>query len=60
MDTPYIDRPNIVSRYRERKIGRNTLLFGADCEVDANSRSQGRSMFDGDLLIHGDLTVSTH
>lgn len=60
MDSPYIDRPNIVSRYRERKLGRNTLLFGNDVEVDANSRSQSRTMFDGDMLIHGDLMVSFH
>ncbi|WOO86060.1 Actin-like protein arp5 [Vanrija pseudolonga] len=58
MDTPYIDRPNIVSRYRDRKLLRNTLLFGNDVEVDANSRSNGRCMFDGDMLIHGDLMES--
>lgn len=57
-DSPYINRPNIVARYRERKLGRNTLLFGNDCEVDANSRSNGRTMFDGDMLVHGELLVS--
>ncbi|WWC58082.1 uncharacterized protein I303_100617 [Kwoniella dejecticola CBS 10117] len=55
MNTPYIDRPNITARYKERKFGRNLLLFGRDTEVDANSRSNIRSMFDGDLLIHSDL-----
>lgn len=59
MESPYINRPNIVARYRERKLGRNTLLFGNDCEVDANSRSNGRTMFDGDLLVHGELLVSS-
>jgi actin-related protein 5 len=58
MSTPWIDRPNVVSRYRDRKVGRNTLLFGQDVEVDANSRSNGRSMYDGDMLIHSDLLVS--
>lgn len=58
MKTPYIDRTNVVARYRDRKLGRNTLLFGNDIEVDANSRSNGRSMFDGDMLIHADLMVT--
>lgn len=57
MESPYIVRPNVVARYRERKLGRNTLLFGNDIEVDANSRSNGRTMFDGDILVHGDLLV---
>ena len=33
------------------------MLFGRDTEADANSRASARSMFDGDLLIHGDLLV---
>lgn len=33
------------------------MLFGRDIEADANSRSNGRSMFDGDLLVHGDVLV---
>ncbi|WWC66880.1 uncharacterized protein I206_100787 [Kwoniella pini CBS 10737] len=59
MPTPYIDRPNIIARYKERKIGKNIMLFGRDTEVDANSRSNIRSMFDGDLLIHSDLLECT-
>ena len=57
MSTPYIDRTNIIARYRERKQGRNVVLFGADTEADANSRSNIRGMFDGDLLVHVDLLV---
>lgn len=57
MDVPYIHRPNVVARYRERKNGRNMMLFGRDVEIDANSRSNGKSMFDGDLLVHSDLLV---
>ncbi|OWZ72772.1 hypothetical protein AYX14_01810 [Cryptococcus neoformans] len=53
--TPYIDRINMVSRYKERKFGKNVLLFGGDTDADANSRSNARSMFDGDLLIQGDM-----
>jgi actin-related protein 5 len=59
MPEPYIDRPNVISRYKERKLGRTNLLFGRDCEADANSRSNARTMFDGDLLVHGELLVST-
>jgi hypothetical protein len=58
MAEPYIDRTNVVARYKERKFGRNTLLFGRDCEADANSRSNMRQMFDGDMLIQSDLLVS--
>lgn len=57
MSTPYIDNPNVIARYRERKVGKNMLLFGNYVDADANSRSNTRNMFDGDLLIHGDLLV---
>ena len=59
MSSPYIDRLNVVSRYKERKQGRNIMLFGRDTEVDANARANVRQMFDGDMLIHGDLLVGT-
>ncbi|WVR03473.1 hypothetical protein IAU60_000464 [Kwoniella sp. DSM 27419] len=55
MSTPYIDRPNLIARYKDRKQAKNILLFGRDTEVDANSRSNARQMFDGDLLIHADM-----
>jgi len=35
------------------------MLFGKDTEADANARANVRQMFDGDMLIHGDLLVST-
>lgn len=57
MTEPYIDRLNVVARFRERKQGRNILLFGRDTDADANARSNARSPFDGDLLIHGDVMV---
>ncbi|EIW73296.1 hypothetical protein TREMEDRAFT_59461 [Tremella mesenterica DSM 1558] len=55
MSTPHVDRLNVIARYKERKLGKNIVLFGKDVEADANSRSNVRQMFDGDLLIHGDL-----
>lgn len=58
MSEPYIDRTNIIARFKERKYGRNIMLFGRDCDADANSRSNIRAMHDGDLLIQGDMLVS--
>ncbi|WVQ80378.1 hypothetical protein IAT38_002483 [Cryptococcus sp. DSM 104549] len=55
MATPYVDRVNLVSRFKERKFGKNVMLFGRDTEADANARSNARSMFDGDLLVQGDI-----
>lgn len=57
MKTPYIDRTNVISRYKDKKHARQLLLFGKDCDVDAASRSNGRYMYDGDMLIQGDLLV---
>ena len=57
MSEPYIDKTNIISRYKERKQGKNVLLFGRDTEIDANARTNAKQMFDGDLLIHGDILV---
>jgi actin-related protein 5 len=54
---PYIDKANMVARYKERKVGKNIMLFGRDVEADSNSRSSIRSMFDGDMLIHGEILV---
>lgn len=55
---PYIDKNNLIARYKERKVGKNIMLFGKDVEADSNSRSNVRSMFDGDMLIHADIMVS--
>ncbi|KAL7418884.1 Actin-related protein 5 [Cryptotrichosporon argae] len=52
---PYIDAPSVVARYRERKANKTIMLFGKDCEVDANSRSNARALFDGDVLANGDM-----
>lgn len=58
MKLPYIDRPNVISRYRDKRYARQLMLFGKDCDVDATSRSNGRYMHDGDMLLQGDLLVS--
>ncbi len=54
--TPYVDEPNIVSRYTSRKSNK-MLLFGRDCEIDHASRSNIRSAFDGDFLVGFDVLV---
>ncbi|KAK8845440.1 hypothetical protein IAR55_006153 [Kwoniella newhampshirensis] len=53
--SPYIDRTNLIARYKDRKHGNNVLVFGQDVEADSNSRSNARTMFDGDLLTQADL-----
>jgi hypothetical protein len=58
MAEPYVDRTNQVSKFREKKIGKHIMLFGKDTEVDTTARSSARPMFDGDLLIQGDVLVS--
>jgi hypothetical protein len=58
MSDPYVNRPNVIARYKEKKFGRQYMLFGQDGDVDAMSRSSQRTMYDGDLLIQGDLLVS--
>ena len=57
MSTPYIDRLNVISKYKERKIGRNVLLFGRDSESDSMARSSTKQMYDGDILVHADVLV---
>lgn len=57
MKTPYVDRPNVISRYKDKRYARQLMLFGKDCDVDAASRSNGRYMYDGDMLLQGDLLV---
>ena len=58
MSEPYVDRLNVIARYKERKYGKTCILFGKDGDADANSRSNIRPLHDGDLLIHGDMLVS--
>lgn len=48
----------MVSRYKEKKFGRQYMLFGKDGDVDAMSRSSQKAMFEGDLLIQADILVS--
>ncbi|TYJ51768.1 hypothetical protein B9479_007640 [Cryptococcus floricola] len=52
---PYIDTLNQVSKYKDRKSGQNVLLFGSDAEADASSRSNTRSMYDGDIFTQPDV-----
>lgn len=58
MAEPYIDRANMVARYRDKKFGRQVLLFGKDVETDSGAKGNIRQMFDGDLLVQQDILVS--
>ena len=57
MSEPYIDRPNSIARYKDKKSGRQVMLMGNDVEADSASKTNIRQMFDGDLLVHQDLLV---
>lgn len=45
--------PTLYSKYRDRKINRTYSLIGSSVYLDANSRSNTRSPFDGSLLPTG-------
>jgi len=58
MAEPYIDKTNAIARYKDKKSGKQVMLFGNDVEADSASKTNIRQMFDGDLLVHQDLLVS--
>jgi actin-related protein 5 len=49
----------MVARYRDKKYGRQVLLFGKDVETDSGAKGNIRQMFDGDLLVQQDILVSS-
>lgn len=59
MAEPWIDRANMIARYRDKKYGRQVLLFGKDVETDSGAKGNIRQMFDGDLLVQQDILVSS-
>ncbi|KAK9462433.1 uncharacterized protein V1516DRAFT_710270 [Lipomyces oligophaga] len=52
--TPQIDFPTQLSRYRDRKILRTFTLVGNDANLDANTRQAAKSPFDGPLVSNWD------
>jgi len=52
------DPPNIVSKYKERKSGRQLLLFGDAVDAEGGARSQAKTPWEGDVLLNFDALVS--
>jgi Actin len=50
--------PNIVSKYKERKAGRQLLLFGDAVDAEGGARSQAKTPWEGDVLLNFDALVS--
>ncbi|KAI0048851.1 actin-like ATPase domain-containing protein [Auriscalpium vulgare] len=46
--------PNIVSKFKERKQGRQLLLFGDAVDAENGARSQAKTPWEGDVLLNFD------
>lgn len=55
--TPQV-APNIVSKYKERKAGKQLLLFGEGVDAEGGARSQAKTPWEGDVLLNFDALVS--
>lgn len=55
--TPQV-APNIVSKYKERKAGKQLLLFGDAVDAEGGARSQAKTPWEGDVLLNFDALVS--
>lgn len=55
--TPQV-APNIVSKYKERKAGKQLLLFGDAVDAESGARSQAKTPWEGDVLLNFDALVS--
>ncbi|KAN0105718.1 hypothetical protein V8E52_010774 [Russula decolorans] len=51
--TPQV-APNIVSKYKERKAGKQLLLFGDAVDAEGGARSQAKTPWEGDVLLNFD------
>ncbi|KAN0138657.1 hypothetical protein V8E53_003645 [Lactarius tabidus] len=45
---------NIVSKYKERKAGKQLLLFGDAVDAESGARSQAKTPWEGDVLLNFD------
>ncbi|KAI0056771.1 actin-like ATPase domain-containing protein [Artomyces pyxidatus] len=52
-DTPRTSS-NIVAKYKERKQGRQLLLFGDAVDVESGAKAQGKTPWEGDVLLNFD------
>jgi len=49
---------NVVAKYKERKHGRQLLLFGDAIEAESGARGQAKTPWEGDVLLNFDALVS--
>lgn len=49
---------NAVAKYKERKFGKQLLLFGDDIESESGARGQAKTPWEGDVLLNFDALVS--
>ncbi|KAI0321914.1 hypothetical protein OF83DRAFT_1161548 [Amylostereum chailletii] len=47
-------QPNAVAKYKERKHGRQLLLFGDAIESESGARGQAKTPWEGDVLLNFD------
>ncbi|EJD55697.1 actin-like ATPase domain-containing protein [Auricularia subglabra TFB-10046 SS5] len=54
---PFV-QPNIVSRYKDRRMTGTVLLYGEAVDIEATTRTQSRTPWEGDLLLNFDALES--
>lgn len=50
--------PNVVAKYKERKFNQSLLLFGDAIDAESGAKSQGKTPWEGDVLLNFDAMVS--
>lgn len=46
--------PNIIAKYKERKFNQSLLLFGDAIDAESGAKSQGKTPWEGDVLLNFD------
>ncbi|KAL0570121.1 Actin-related protein 5, partial [Marasmius crinis-equi] len=46
--------PNIIAKYKDRKSNRPLILFGDAVEVEGGAKAQGKTPWEGDVLLNFD------
>jgi actin-related protein 5 len=49
--------PNIIAKYKERKFNHSLLLFGDAIDAESGAKSQGKTPWEGDVLLNFDAMV---
>lgn len=52
-----LSQQNIVSRYKDRRMPGTVLLYGDAVDIEATTRTQSRTPWEGDLLLNFDAMV---